>query len=335
MNVIGHFKNTGSLPRVANDNARILAKLLGYNQSKKVSFPQEIGQALPFNVTYLHVNPTPGNVARLRQWRRPGGPLYVYWCGEVDKLQSSWSEALQLLKPDKVFTLSKFFKDVLASELGVSSHVVPHYIPPHERREHNGPFTFLISYDAKSRVSRKNPEAGIAAFLKLFKGNPDVKLVVKTGGADVAEHRWLNQLSDNAENVEVINAFQPRGKFESLFFSADCYLSSHRAEGFGLHLAEAMAAGIPTIGTNYSGNLEFMTPKNSWLVPGELVPVKDSWFPSGSSWCEVIPEELEAAMLDVFNGGAKVDKRANSGRTRVKKVCSEKAVSNAFKLAFP
>ena len=44
-------------------------------------------------------------------------------------------------------------------------------------------------------------------------------------------------------------------------------MSLHRAEGYGLTMAEAMAAGRPVIGTGYSGNLEFMTPDTSVLVP--------------------------------------------------------------------
>ena len=33
-------------------------------------------------------------------------------------------------------------------------------------------------------------------------------------------------------------------------------------------MAEAMACGVPTIASNYSGNLEFMNNDNSWLVRG-------------------------------------------------------------------
>ena len=40
--------------------------------------------------------------------------------------------------------------------------------------------------------------------------------------------------------------------------ACDCYVSLHRAEGFGLTLAEAMAIGKPAIATGYSGNVDFM-----------------------------------------------------------------------------
>ena len=52
----------------------------------------------------------------------------------------------------------------------------------------------------------------------------------------------------------------------ALFARADCYVSLHRSEGFGLTLAESMALGKPVIATGYSGNTDFMTPANSYLV---------------------------------------------------------------------
>ena len=48
---------------------------------------------------------------------------------------------------------------------------------------------------------------------------------------------------------------------------ADCYVSLHHAEGFGYTMAEAMFYGVPVIASGYSGNLEYMTAENSFLVP--------------------------------------------------------------------
>ena len=66
----------------------------------------------------------------------------------------------------------------------------------------------------------------------------------------------------------------------SLYKTADAYVSAHWGEGWGLPLADAMAMGIPTIATNFSGNTEFMTDANSFLVGYSLAPYKvdDEWF---------------------------------------------------------
>ena len=53
--------------------------------------------------------------------------------------------------------------------------------------------------------------------------------------------------------------------------TCDCYVSLHRAEGFGLTIAEAMLCRKPVIATAYSGNMDFMTPANSYLVKHRLV----------------------------------------------------------------
>src|SRR5207248_10322223 len=75
---------------------------------------------------------------------------------------------------------------------------------------------------------------------------------------------------------------------------ADCYVSLHRSEGFGLTIAEAMALGKPTIGTAYSGNLEFMTAENSYLCPTRRCVVGPELdpYPADSHWSE---PDIEAA----------------------------------------
>jgi glycosyltransferase involved in cell wall biosynthesis len=55
----------------------------------------------------------------------------------------------------------------------------------------------------------------------------------------------------------------------------DVLVSLHRAEGFGLTLAEAMAQGVAVIATEFSGNLQFMDSTNARLVPAAVVPVSD------------------------------------------------------------
>ena len=44
-----------------------------------------------------------------------------------------------------------------------------------------------------------------------------------------------------------------------LLAATDAFVSLHRSEGFGFGLAEAMLLGKPAIGTDYSGNADFLT----------------------------------------------------------------------------
>jgi glycosyltransferase involved in cell wall biosynthesis len=60
-----------------------------------------------------------------------------------------------------------------------------------------------------------------------------------------------------------------------LVASVDAVLSLHRAEGFGLLLAEAMLRGVPVVATGWSGNLDFMTNQDSGLIGYRLIPARD------------------------------------------------------------
>jgi SAM-dependent methyltransferase len=67
---------------------------------------------------------------------------------------------------------------------------------------------------------------------------------------------------------------------------------------------EAMAMGLPTIASRFSGNLEFMHDGNSWLVNGELVPVPDDAdlindLYRGHQWFEPDVAELAAALAAI------------------------------------
>jgi glycosyltransferase involved in cell wall biosynthesis len=83
--------------------------------------------------------------------------------------------------------------------------------------------------------------------------------------------------------------------------ACDCYVSLHRAEGYGLTMAEAMAAGRAVIGTGYSGNLEFMTDDTAMLVPYELTPVPFGCppYPPTARWAAPDLDEAARAMRAV------------------------------------
>jgi glycosyltransferase involved in cell wall biosynthesis len=83
----------------------------------------------------------------------------------------------------------------------------------------------------------------------------------------------------------------------ALVASADCFVSLHRSEGFGFSLAEAMAYEKPVIATGYSGNLDFMTEENSYLVRyrPRVVGIGKTPYPSAAEWAE--PDVAHAAEL--------------------------------------
>jgi len=75
---------------------------------------------------------------------------------------------------------------------------------------------------------------------------------------------------------------------QSLIGACDCFVSLHRAEGFGRGLGEAMAMGKLALGTGWSGNLDFMSDADSLPVRYTLRPLEEGEYPDweGQSWAE-------------------------------------------------
>jgi glycosyltransferase involved in cell wall biosynthesis len=82
-----------------------------------------------------------------------------------------------------------------------------------------------------------------------------------------------------------------------LIRASDGYISLHRSEGFGMGMAEAMSFGRVVIGTNFSGNVGFLTSDTGFPVPYTLRPV-EPWeyrWASGQVWAE--PDVKAAAEI--------------------------------------
>ena len=88
-----------------------------------------------------------------------------------------------------------------------------------------------------------------------------------------------------------------RSEVGALMAAADCYASLHRSEGLGLTMADAMTLGKPVLATAYSGNMDFMSSRNSYLVDYALTtvgPGNDPYDPD-AKWAQ--PDVAEAAAL--------------------------------------
>lgn len=157
---------------------------------------------------------------------------------------------------------------------------------------------FLFAFDMASVPERKNPLGLIAAFRRAFRPADRAQLVLKIsrGDSDPIAMTELRTAAGNAD-VCILDGVLSRGESFGLMALADCYVSLHRAEGFGFTTAEAMLLGKPVIATNYSATTEYMTHQNSRLVDFDLVPLDRDFgpYPRGSVWAE--PSISHAATL--------------------------------------
>ena len=129
-------------------------------------------------------------------------------------------------------------------------------------------FTFLFMLDFFSTLRRKNPLGLIDAFTRAFRPGEGPRLLLKTINAQFRrqDHDELSSRIGDRPDIELVDGILDPLQKTALVARADCYVSLHRSEGFGLTLAESMALGTPVIATGYSGNIDFTTPQNSYLV---------------------------------------------------------------------
>ena len=115
--------------------------------------------------------------------------------------------------------------------------------------------------------------------------------------------------------------------------SCDCYVSLHRAEGFGLTMAEAMAIGKPVIGTGYSGNVDFMTSENSYLVDytiGRVGPDCEIYPPEGE-WADPSVEHAAQLMRRVLSEPAEAAAKGQRARADVERQLSPAATGQSMR----
>lgn len=183
-------------------------------------------------------------------------------------------------------------------------------------------FTFLFTFDYNSWPTRKNPQAVLSAFSEAFSGGENVALVIKSTGIPQHSPRTRAFVAESAARdprIHIIDDTMTRDEVLSLIQQSDCYVSLHRAEGFGLGMAEAMALGKPVVGTGYSGNTDFLTDDTGFPVPFTLRPLLDGEyaFTDNQVWAE--PDIAAAAEIlrRVYHDAECRNNRAGAGRTLI------------------
>jgi glycosyltransferase involved in cell wall biosynthesis len=163
---------------------------------------------------------------------------------------------------------------------------------------------FLFTFDFFSSLERKNPIGVVRAFRRAFPAGSGAKLVLKSinGHRRKTKRELMRGAIGGHPDITLIDGLLPKDRMNAMVAACDCYVSLHRAEGFGIPLAQAMSLGKPAIATGYSGNLEFMRASNSYLVDATLTQIGDETgeYPTGGTWAEPDVDHAAALMRRVF-----------------------------------
>ncbi len=118
---------------------------------------------------------------------------------------------------------------------------------------------------------QKGLDVLLDAMARLVRARPELRLKIAGRGRDGARVLERAHSLGIRENVELIGAVEPTVRNE-LFSGAKVLLMPSRFEGFGMVAAEAMAAGIPVVGSDAGSLPEVIDPPAGGLV----VPSSDA-----------------------------------------------------------
>jgi hypothetical protein len=237
-----------------------------------------------------------------------------YWPWELGAWPDAWQMLFELV--DEVWVSSQHTFDALVPVCDKPLYLMPmavdlgpvkQFKSQRQARAHFGlperAKLFCFSFDLNSYIERKNPQACVEAFLLAFAhdeySDAFVGLVIKVHAPTQPNEAWNNLKALAAQDcrIHIIEQTLDRSELLALYQTCDCYVSLHRAEGFGRGLAEALQLGLRLICTGYSGNLDFCYAPYAELVDYRLVKVGRTQYPhaKGQYWAE--PSVAHAAQL--------------------------------------
>lgn len=160
----------------------------------------------------------------------------------------------------------------------------------------------LATFDAKSMIGRKNPDALLDVWAEVSEGFPEVWLVVKSIDVHSLAPSSLLQKLDASPRTVVIDEVLSATEMQKLTAHCAAYISLHRSEGLGLGMLEAAVMGRPVVYTDYSGP--------STLLDGDFCPVEFSMVPVGESGYDNGPYPSDAVWANPSHASAVQQLRA-------------------------
>lgn len=267
---------------------------------------------------------------RFPQLGGEGHRMIGYWFWELDTIPEQHRDAFATT--DEVWAATHFVRDAYRSAAppGTFVHRAPLRLPTPEppaaaaarwRDRFGTSFVFLVSFDYLSVPERKHPEAAVEAFRLAFGDEvpggaddpTDVALVIKSINAveRPVHAAAIRAAAGGDPRIVFVDEHLTDDEHHGLLAAADCYVSPHRSEGLGLHVALAMWLETPVIATRYGGVVDICDDTTAWMVDYDLVGVVDGGgvYPPGAPWADIRIDRLADAMRAVHDDPAERERR--------------------------
>lgn len=302
-------------------------------RSQDHTLDDQISNELKYNVNLIHINPGEMPLLYTKMDSSSWEKRYniAFWLWELEEIPKAWETFFPML--DEIWTPSEFISNNLRKVTDLPVRTIPYCVkaPVDERytRDYFGlpedKFLFLAMYDSNSTRERKNPMGAILAFKSAFKKeDAHVGLVLKINNARTEDLELLQGMLEGYQNIYYITDTMSKIEVNSLIKAVDVFVSLHRAEGFGLVMAEAMLNGTPAIATNWSSNTEFMNDDVACMVDYTFCTLKEDCPPykAGAVWADPNSETAAAFMKRLCEDPAYYQEKSRKARAYIQKKLS-------------
>lgn len=315
----------------------ILGDLATNRLDKRIDYKIKIIHVTP-NIITKYLEPDKYHIAR------------VIW--ETTKLPPDFVNPLKNV--DEIWTASHYTKKAIensgvkkpifvfpeAIDTGVNLDKIQPYVSGQED-------TYRF-YSMFEWTERKNPAALLEAFWSEFQPDEKVSLTIKTfidnfhPNKDSEIISYIRKVKNKLDYKDYAPIYLfikllDRNQLYRFHKSFDCFVSSHRGEGWGIPQMEAMLVGNPVISTNCGGIHEYLQNNiHAKLVPYKEIPLEGNnrnhqWYLPDQNWADVNIFKLKRAMREVFEDQKRAREIGEKGRDFVKDNFNLSAVGRKMK----
>lgn len=169
---------------------------------------------------------------------------------------------------DEFIFVGSRFQDYLCDRLGIKrdTKVICNMIDTscykEKSEEDNEVFTFLTACHLKTH---KSVDLVVKAFHKAFGKDEPVRFTIAGSGDEYDNLRSLVEELDESDRITMFGRYT-REKSIELFSNADAFVLTSKVEPFGIVYIEALASGVPCIGTKGQGADDIIDDSNGFTV---------------------------------------------------------------------